>query len=249
MHHLGVLYLLGIVHIEVGLPRPNEGWNIEWITLTPFGTALLSLLYTDLIDQLYNMMPYAQLDEQSEEAEVSLQRIFQPYFPAWKNTFVLPEPDFVDGVHIFKVILLKAWRRIAIDARETLDALAQAILHSVNFDNDHLYEFRCYNRIGIQERISHPYTQESPYTSQVYVGDLGLAIGQHITFLFDFGDDWEFDLVLEAIEPDLHLQGAEIRAEHGEAPMQYPYAEDDDWEIFLIVDDKVDFDEENDESE
>jgi hypothetical protein len=50
-----------------------------------------------------------------------------------------------------------------------------------------------------------------------------------MTFLFDYGDNWQFDVVLEAIEPDNQLQGAEIRAEFGEAPVQYPNEEDDEW--------------------
>ncbi len=246
LHNLGIMYLLGLIHIEAETPRPNEGWNIERITLTPFGTALLSVLYTEVSAQFQLMLyaePGAEEEEEEEEEENNLQIVFQPYFPEWKNRLIPPEPAFVEGIHIFKVTILDAWRRIAIGAQETLDSLAHAILDSVGFDNDHLYDFQYRNRIGKQQRISHPYAQDLVWTTEVRVGDLGLALGQHMTFLFDYGDDWEFDVVLEVIEPDSHLQGTEIRAEHGEAPVQYPYAEDDEWDVFLLEDDDVDFDE------
>ena len=250
LHNLGIMYLLGIIQIEVRAPLPNGGWNLERITLTPFGTALLSALSTDLSAQFHQML-YAEPSDEFDDEGVNLRLVFQCYFPEWRNSFAPPEPAFIDGTHVFKVTVLDAWRQIAVGAQETLDTLARAILDSVRFDDDHLYDFQYRNRIGKQERISHPYNQDPPLTSEVHIGELGLEIGQHMTFLFDYGDNWEFDVVLEAVEPNNHLQGAEIRAEHGKAPVQYPNAEDDEWVIFLTGDDELgfDFDEEDIEDE
>ncbi|MBK8030096.1 MAG: plasmid pRiA4b ORF-3 family protein [Chloroflexi bacterium] len=205
LHNLGIMYLLGIIDIEVGSLRPNEGWNIERITLTSFGTALLSLLFAELAAQFHQML-YAEPGEDFEEEGAELKSIIQPYFPTWENTFVPPAPAFVEGTHVFKVTVMDAWRRIAISAQEPLDTLAHAILASVQFDDDHLYDFQYRNRIGKNERISHPYNQDPPLTSEVRVGDLGLEIGQHMTFLFDYGDNWEFDVVLEVVGQTLNCK-------------------------------------------
>ena len=77
------------------------------------------------------------------------------------------------------------------------------------------------NRFGILEQIYHWYMQEALIASEVLVGELSLSIGQTMTFLFDFGDNWEFDLLLEAVEPDRAVERAEIIEGHGEAPEQY----------------------------
>ena len=60
------------------------------------------------------------------------------------------------GTFVFKVTLNDIWRRIAISAGATLDSLAAAILHSVRFDFDHLYEFVYRDPFGATVRAEHP---------------------------------------------------------------------------------------------
>lgn len=55
------------------------------------------------------------------------------------------------------------------------------------------------------------------------IAELPVLLGQSITLVYDFGDNWRFDVKLEAIEPP----GAKIKTpmileEHGRAPEQYP---------------------------
>ena len=88
-------------------------------------------------------------------------------------------------------------RRIATPADQALDALASAILDAVEFDHDHLYKFSYRNRFGVLERVNHPYMDEGPWTSEVLVGGVPLRVGQAMTYVFDFGDWWEFDVTLE----------------------------------------------------
>ena len=40
------------------------------------------------------------------------------------------------------------------------------------------------------------------------MGDLPLGISQAMTFLFDFGDRWEFDAIFERIDPDMPVESA-----------------------------------------
>jgi hypothetical protein len=130
--------------------------------------------------------------------------------------------EFRQGTYIFKVALGPIWRRIAIDGGQTLDALAWAILGSVEFDSDHLYQFSYQTRYGSLQEVNHPYMDEEPFTSEIRIGELPLREGQTMMFLFDFGDNWEFDVILEQIDPDRATKKTAILESHGKAPEQYP---------------------------
>ena len=111
--------------------------------------------------------------------------------------------------------------RIAIPANDTLDELASAILDAVEFDHDHLHMFTYQNRFGVTERINHPYRDEGPWTSEVRVGETPLRVGQAMTFVFDFGDWWEFEVALECVDPDMALKEPTVLEAEGESPDQY----------------------------
>jgi hypothetical protein len=49
-------------------------------------------------------------------------------------------------------------------------------------------------------------------------------------YLYDFGDHWEFDVMLESIESP-KLKKPKLIEERGKAPQQYPsWDDDDEWE-------------------
>jgi hypothetical protein len=208
-HNLGLLDLFGLMAIESGPPQPR--WKIKHMRLTPAGDAILSLLYKTLFETFRLLEP-----------DDTFQEIFQPYWPSWKNNLVWPEATFTPGVYTFKVSLGPIWRRLAIDATDSLDLLASAILISVDFDDDHLYEFSYRNRIGMTETVQHPYMETPLSTSETRIGDLPIAVGESMTFVFDFGDNWRFDVLLENIDPERKLEHVEYLEEHGKAPAQYP---------------------------
>ncbi len=100
------------------------------------------------------------------------------------------------------------------------------ILQSVNFDSDHLDRFSYKNQVGRTVEISHPYADSSPSTDEVRIGDLPLHEGASMTYIFDFGDWWEFNVQLEKIQTDdSRTNHKAILESHGEAPPQYP-----DWD-------------------
>ena len=51
---------------------------------------------------------------------------------------------------------------------------------------------------------------------------------------FDFGDDWHFSIILEAVNPpNLKIKGPTILKSHGEAPLQYALSDeynDGEWD-------------------
>ena len=83
-----------------------------------------------------------------------------------------------------------------------------------------LYYYK--NRFGARASAHHPYMDEPPFTTDVQVGDLPLQPGATMTYLYDFGDHWEFDVQLERIDPvDPRLQKPRILETRGRAPKQY----------------------------
>jgi hypothetical protein len=77
--------------------------------------------------------------------------------------------------------------------------------------------------------MHHPALDEPPLTSEVRIGEVPLRLGASMTSLYDCGDRWEFDVRLERIDPvDRTMRKARILDSYGEAPEQYPGA--DDWE-------------------
>ena len=103
----------------------------------------------------------------------------------------------------------------------TLEALARVILRAVEFDYDHLYEFTYRNRFGGEMQAHHEYMDEGPWADEVAIGDLPLHIGETMGFLYDFGDEWQFKVVLERIDHDMAVTKPVILEEHGKAPEQY----------------------------
>lgn len=169
-------------------------------------------------------------DSDSETKFGILQPYIQIYFREWKNNLVLSELEFADGIYIFKVSLGNIWRRILVPANLQLCDFADMILDAYNFDDEHLYEFTYKDPYGSIIKIGHPYMRELENSEDYLIGELCLQTGINITFIYDFGDNWKFNIVLEKINPlDIALAEPKILESHGEAPVQY-YQGDEDWE-------------------
>jgi hypothetical protein len=219
-----LLELFGFLSATVRPPQEGEGWIVERVTQTPLGEAVFARLYDGLFGDLKKV---AALAGAPQGALGTLQPLFAPYVPQWQHNLELPSWAFRPGRYVFKASLGRGlWRRVALDAGEPLDALAGAILDAYAFDRDHLYEFSYRNRFGVEERVQHRYMDEGPWTDEVRVGDVPLAEGESMTYLFDFGDQWEFEVTLDRIDPPQERpRRPELLDGRGEAPEQYP-----DWD-------------------
>jgi hypothetical protein len=209
-----------------------QPWIPERIEHTAFGDALFTLVCrwesgswgADRDEPDEN----AEEDEEADEGLFGvLQEELRPYFPEWRANLRLPEPEWQGGIFVFRVSPYKdVWRLLALSSDHTLEDLAQEILRSVNFDNDHLYEFIYRDRFGGTVRVMHPACREGLFTDEVELGGLELIPGQSMTFHYDFGDDWRFDVKLERIEPpNPKAKLPRIVEKHGKSPEQYPDAE------------------------
>ena len=207
LFNLGLLELFGLISVRHGSPTEGKAWNIELIRRTSLGDALLALLLTECSEYLHLSLDPGYGGKAPFGV---LQPIVRPHFPKWKNNLRIPEWVFRRGTHIFKVSMGRIWYRIAIPGDRALDELASAILDAIGFQHDHLYRFSYENRFGSLDEVYHPLMGNDPetntersWTSEVLVGDLPLQPGQVMTYLFDFGDKWGFDVTLERIEPDM----------------------------------------------
>lgn len=225
---VAMLELFGLITVHHGKPKAGKGWCIVKVDRTPWGDALLHVL----AEHLMSIDFLLRLDTLSEEPFGALQAILQPFFPAWCQNLHLPEPEFHDGTFIFKVSWGRVWRRIAIPGTHQMDRLSDAILAAYEFDHDHLYLFSYTNRFGLATEINHPYTEDPPLTTEVRIGEVPLQPGETMTYVYDFGDHWEFEVQLERIDPvDRRMRKYKILESHGEAPEQYEWGDwDGDWD-------------------
>jgi hypothetical protein len=145
------------------------------------------------------------------------------------NNLLFPPPPKISNksVYEFKVQLDRScYRVIACAGKHTFEELHLAIQEAFDFDNDHLYSFFMDGKPWSRAAINHPYCEEPPFADEVLIGQVGLREKQTILYLFDYGDSWEFQVMLTAIhEADVPLKHPVILKTVGESPEQYP-----DWD-------------------
>jgi len=252
---VALLDMFGFISVQQSKPESGKGWHINEIHRTPLGDAFLQLIASPLKD-LENFWDYMdEMEEAEEEGDGNipfgkLQPTIQPFFPEWRNNLIILERVFQDGVYIFKVSLGSIWRRIAIPGKMYLDNLSGSILNAFDFDFDHLYQFTYKTRFGAPRNIYHPYMDEPPWADDVLIGEIELKPNKTMTYLYDFGDNWEFQVKLERIDPpDPKIKKPVILESHGEAPEQYHSWDEDEGEEEYEDEGDDDDEEEDDEGE
>ncbi|MEM9774363.1 MAG: plasmid pRiA4b ORF-3 family protein [Chloroflexota bacterium] len=217
-YNFGLLNLFGFLEVSSGSLVDGKGWQINRIARTKIGDAFMALIQTRLFSD-YDV--YIEIDTQDEISPGTLQPLIDDIFPKWQNFLSIPQPKIQSGTYLFKVSLGKIWRKIAISSEDTLENFATAIINSVDFDHDHLYEFIWHNQYMQSRSATHPYMDRSISTTEVQIKEMRLTVNQNLQFIFDFGDWWEFDILLENIEPETLIGQATIVEEKGESPEQY----------------------------
>jgi hypothetical protein len=227
-HNLTLMQMFGWVELVCPRPDAGKGWRVKQVKPTPIGDAIATVALSAYYDQEFHW---------ASEDDFTLpwgdfQPYFQPYFPEWQQNLPALQPSaHQTGTYIFKVSLGKIWRRLSISSEMTLEALGDLIRESVNFDSDHLDLFSFKDAMGRTVEIHSPHNdwREGKATDEVLVGDLPLQPGMAMTYLFDFGDCWTFNVQLEEIQPGKPKRGCnKILERHGKAPEQYPNWDEDE---------------------
>jgi hypothetical protein len=176
MYNLALMQMFGLVSIQSGKPQAGKGWQVQQVKRSPWGDALILYLAHHL-QRYWYLAPEQEFRESVKKMEEmeelnSWQSLFQPYFPEWKHNLELPEPEYREGLYIFRVSLDQIWRRIAIPDRCTFYDLSDSILDSVQFDDEHLHRFSYKDRFGWTVDINHPEMESMPpFSDQTCIGD------------------------------------------------------------------------------
>ena len=98
------------------------------------------------------------------------------------------------------------WRRFVVPASITLDRLHDVIQIIMGWTDSHLHEFT----IGNKRYTEYPESKEDGLVCGRYrLGDLIKQKGRTFRYLYDFGDSWEHELVLEEsryVNPELRTK-------------------------------------------
>jgi Plasmid pRiA4b ORF-3-like protein len=89
------------------------------------------------------------------------------------------------------------WRRVTVPSGMTLDLMHEVIQSAMGWDDEHLHVFSTPGRdYGAPDpELGHADER------QVMLGDVLAKGGDKLRYTYDFGDDWEHDVVLEDILP------------------------------------------------
>jgi hypothetical protein len=209
-------------------------WNIPWLKELGFeekeiipGITVMPY-YSDKKEQ---RKAEKLFEERREAGFIPLHKFMEPAFPpgVLNHTVTAGLTKVPEGSYVFKVSLgARLWRKIRLSFKHTLEDLHLAIQKAFDFDNDHLYSFFMDGNKRSKHAYNSPWSSYEPFTNEGVIGDLELYEGQKILYLFDYGDEWEFDVRLLKINTDEpQPKEPEIIETKGDAPQQYRFWDDD----------------------
>jgi hypothetical protein len=107
------------------------------------------------------------------------------------------------------------WRRLHVPADLSLDQLHEVTQAAMGWHNCHLHVFSDgWSEYGLPDRELGHLDERRVRLSQVLA-----SVGDKIRYTYDFGDDWEHDIILEAILPaDAGVTGSVCTAGKGACP-------------------------------
>lgn len=122
------------------------------------------------------------------------------------------------------------YRHLQVPKKISLSDLADVILWSFDFENDHAHAFFMDNKAWshADAYFMKEVSDDGPerYTSNVSLEMLELK--QKFVFVFDFGDDWRFSCTVLRETEDKDGESYEIKRV-GESPEQYPSYDEEEW--------------------
>lgn len=232
--NVALMWAFGLVDLDEAGTAAGEPWRMQRISVQPFGKALLIRLANALQEKM-TAKPEGEYDadwdfegERQRLSARDLRKVLHPYFPAYERFLKQPRTEFRPDMHVFDVVLERRdesieWR-MAFPGATTLDRVSETILSAVQFDREHLYRFEYRDGFGQERVVNDPRGYlDPPFADEVRIGDLPLATGETMIYLYDFGTSWRFEMHLDAVgDPDLEEDAPAVLHASGEPPDQYP---------------------------
>jgi Plasmid pRiA4b ORF-3-like protein len=106
----------------------------------------------------------------------------------------------------FKVTLKgsvpKIWRRFLVENDITFDRLHLIIQSVMGWENYHMYTFNVKKQhLLMPEMDAYSFGEWCPYTNEVNIAELVTRVKQKFQYIYDFGDDWQHEIVFEKRVP------------------------------------------------
>lgn len=167
-------------------------------------------------------------------------------YAQYKKVFeqALTDKNAPNQVYLFRVIYLnkrQVWRDIAVLGSQTFEDLAEAIIDSMDWDNDHMHGFSFPEKQKKGYFYYTPFTffadgwEDDPYptykSNQILVCNINYEINPKLIFEFDFGDSHMFEIHFKGMRES--QKGENIKTlpkvldQRGVTPEQYPPLEED----------------------
>jgi hypothetical protein len=116
------------------------------------------------------------------------------------------------------------YRVIEINGKDTLDNLSNAILNSFNFTHEHMYLFSMDdNPYGDN---TYQLNANSDKSTNVSINDIKLVEEQFFLYLYDFGGEWMFSILVEKISSESKYNEPKVLESKGKLE-QYPDEDED----------------------
>lgn len=95
------------------------------------------------------------------------------------------------------------WRVLLVRESAHLARLHDIIQRAMGWTNSHLYEFEIHGKRFTDLETWEPFDDdEEPHDTEIVrLRDLHLKEGSHFTYLYDFGDHWLHDVIVEDVMP------------------------------------------------
>ena len=214
--NLTILKMVGMAEFQL----EDNNREIHFLKLTPWGQLFLNACRQGFIDSL-------EEDEYEDDYEqINLLPAIKAIRSDVQKNLEQPEPVIAASYVLSVALGSQCTRTLKVFADCLLEELAEAILDAFDFDCDHLYHFQYLNQFGADRMIGHPVADFcDACVTETRLRQLEPVPGMKISFLFDYGDNWQFDIVVMhgSEESTSDIQVIERK---GEAPEQYPEYED-----------------------
>lgn len=167
---------------------------------------------------------------------------YEEYKKVFKQALTDNNPH--DQVYLFRVTYLNkklVWRDIAILGNQTFEDLAEAIIDSMDWDNDHMHGFSFPEKQKKGYFYYTPFTffadgwEDDPYptykSNQILICNIDYNLYPKLRFEFDFGDGHMFEVQFTEMKESQRGESIKtlpkILDQRGVAPEQYPSLEED----------------------
>lgn len=196
------------------------------IIISKLGSEIMKILKDERDLEEWNIPYRKKYGEWNIKFHEHFYKAFQKLFKNGELESTLPRDkcEFMEGIYTFRVSLHRGvWSKIKLSSQHTLHDLHNYIQGAFEFDNDHMYSFFMDGRAWSINKFTCPQDYEGPHSDEVKIGELQLYKKQKFLYLFDYGDEWRFNVeVFDIEETNVKLLRPEIIEIKGDLPQQYP---------------------------